>query len=96
MELTTEDLQKWTAAYKEDKGHVAMYMKLRQGQKYEDFYLTPSSLMARMMRVRQKIIVPKSSQQQILKKCHDVPFTGHVGMCKTLELVDQQFHWRRL
>ena len=47
IEMTTEDLQKWTAAYKEDKGHVAAYLKLRQGQKYEDFYLTPSGLMAR-------------------------------------------------
>ena len=29
IELTAEDLQKWTTAYKEDKGHVATYMKLR-------------------------------------------------------------------
>ena len=65
MELTVEDLQKWTTAYKEDKDHVAVYIKLCQGQKYEDFYLTPSSLMARMMGVcEQKIIVPKSLQQQ--------------------------------
>ena len=33
MKLTTEDPQKWTTAYKEGKGHVATYMKLRQGQK---------------------------------------------------------------
>ena len=25
-----------------------------------------------------------------------MPFTGHVGMCKTFELVDRQFHWRGL
>ena len=25
-----------------------------------------------------------------------MPFTDHVGMCKTLELVDRQFHWRGL
>ena len=96
VEMTTEDLQQWTKAYKEDKGHVTAYMKLRQGQKYEDFYLTPSGLMARILGGRQKIIVPKSLRQQILKECHDVPFTGHVGMRKTLELVDRQFHWRGL
>ena len=90
VELTTEDLQQWTKAYKEDQGHVATFMKLRQGQKYEDFYLTPSGLMARMVGVRQKIIVPKSLRQQILKECHDVPFNGHVCMHKTLELVDRQ------
>ena len=79
VELTTEDLQQWTKAYKEDKGHVAAFMKLRQGQKYEDFYLTPSGLMARMLGGRQKIIVPKSLRQQILKECQDVPFTGTCG-----------------
>ena len=45
VEMTAEDLQQWTKAYKEDKGHIAAYMKLLQGQKYQDFYLTPSGLM---------------------------------------------------
>ena len=49
MKLTEEDLQKWTTAYKEDKSHTAVYMKLCQGQKYKDFYLTQSGLMTRMM-----------------------------------------------
>ena len=49
VELTSEDLQQWTKAYKEDEGHVAAFMKLRQGQKYENFYLTPSRLMARIV-----------------------------------------------
>ena len=52
VELTAKDLQRWTTIYKEDKSHVAAYMKLRQGQKYEDFYLPQSGLMARMMGVR--------------------------------------------
>ena len=47
-----------------------------------------------MMGGRQKITVPKSLRQQMLKECHDVPFSGHVSMCKTLDLVDWQFHWR--
>ena len=29
IELTAEDLQTWTRAYKEDKSHVVAYMKLR-------------------------------------------------------------------
>ena len=29
VELTAEDLQTWTKAYKEDKSHVAAYMKLQ-------------------------------------------------------------------
>ena len=37
---------------------------------------------------QQKIIVPESLQQQILRECHNAAFTGHMGMCRTLELVD--------
>ena len=72
MELTHEDLQKSTTSYKEDKGHIATYMKLCHGQKYEDFYLTPSGLIARMMGVWQKIIVLNSLWQPILKEYHNV------------------------
>ena len=79
--------------YKEDKSYIAAYAKLCQDKKYEDYYLTPSGLLARMMRCQQKITVSKPLWQQILKECHDVPFIGHMGMHKTLELVDQQFHW---
>ena len=96
VELTMEDLQTWTKAYKEDKSHIVAYTKLRHGQKYQDLYLTPSGLMARMVGGQQKIMVPRSLWQHILKKCHNVPFTGHVGMHKTLELVDKQFHWHVL
>ena len=45
---------------------------------------------------QQKIIVPKSLRQQILKECHDLPFIGHMGMHKTLQFVDRQFHWQGL
>ena len=60
VELTEEDLQTWTKTYREDKSHVAAYTKLRQGQKYQDVYLTPSGLLARMVGGQQKIIVPRS------------------------------------
>ena len=93
VELTAEDLQAWIKAYKQDKSHVAAYTKLCQGQKYQDVYVTPSSLLARMVGGQQKIIVPQSLRPNILKECHDVPFTGHMGMRRTLELVDRQFHW---
>ena len=42
VELMAEDLQAWTKAHKEDKSHMIAYTKLRQGQKYQDVYLTPS------------------------------------------------------
>ena len=34
VELTAEDLQAWTKAYKEDKSHMIAYTKLCQGQNY--------------------------------------------------------------
>ena len=37
VELTIEDLQQWTKAYKEDKGHVAAFMKLRQDKNMRTF-----------------------------------------------------------
>ena len=49
VELTVEDLQTWIQAYKEDKSHIATYTKLRQGQKYQDVYLTPYGLLAKMV-----------------------------------------------
>ena len=88
VELMEEDLQKWTKAYKDDKGHATMYTKLYQGQKYGKYCLTPSGLMATIMGVQQKIVFPKSLRQKIMNKCHNVTFTGHVAMRKTLELVD--------
>ena len=60
VELTTEDLQTWIKAYKEDKSHVAAYTKLCQGQKHQGVYLTPSGLLAKMVGGQQKIIVPRS------------------------------------
>ena len=51
-ELIVEDLQKCAMAYKENKSYVAAYSKLRKGQKYEDFYLAISGLMARIMGIQ--------------------------------------------
>ena len=58
VELTAEDLHTWTKAYKDDKSHIVGYTKLCLGQKYQDVYLTPSGLMAKMVGGQQKIIVP--------------------------------------
>ena len=60
VELMAANLQIGTKAYKEDKSHIVAYTKLRQGQKYQDVYLTPFGLMARMVGGQQEIIVPRS------------------------------------
>lgn len=58
--------------------------------------MTQSSLLAVKSGEKIKIVVPKSFQQQILKECHDVPSIRRVGMCRTIELLDRQFHWQGL
>ena len=41
-------------------------------------------------------MVPLSLRQHVLHECHDIPTVGHVGMRRTLDLVDCQFHWRNM
>ena len=85
-----EDMQrKWTTTYMKDRSHKIAFNQLCQGKPANKYYLTPTSLMAMMVGKQQKIIVPQSLCQEVLKECHDVPSMGHVGMRKTLELVDR-------
>ena len=49
IKLTTEKLQQWTIDYKEDNRYISAYSKLCQGKKYENSYLTPLGVLARMM-----------------------------------------------
>ena len=44
---------------------------------------------------KEKIVVPITMKQDVLRECHDIPAVGHVGIRRTLDLVDRQFHWRR-
>ena len=95
-EPQAEDLQKWKKAYQEDPKLRTVLQKLRQGQQCGGQFLTPAGLLAVKQGDQQKLVVPQSLRQQIMKENHDVPSVGHVGMRRTLELVDRHFHWRGL
>lgn len=45
-----------------------------------------------------RIYVPndQSIRSKILKECHDIPVSGHVGVQKTLEQVKKIFYWPKL
>ena len=58
--------------------------------------MTPIGLLAVKQGDLQKLVVPRSLRQQIMRENHDVPLVGHVDMRRTLELVDRHFHWRGL
>ena len=96
MTTNAGELQKWIKAYNEDPRLRSMVEKLRQRQTVEGFSLTPQGLLEQEIGGRQKIVVPKSLRQQVLHECHDVPSVGHVGIRRTLELVQRQWHWRGL
>ena len=70
----------------------------RQKTKCEGYNGRTILTLARLLAVKrgdqQKLVVPWSLRQYIMKENHDVPSVGHVGMHKTLELVDRHFHWR--
>ena len=96
VEPQAEDLQTWKKAYQEDPKLKTMLYKLRQGLPCGGQYLTPAGLLAVKQGGLQKLVVPRSLRQQIMRENHDVPSVGHVGMRRTLELVDRHFHWRGL
>ena len=93
VEPQAEDLQTWKKAYQEDPKLTTVLYKLRQGLPCGGQYLTPAGLLAVKQGGLQKLVVPRSLRQQIMRENHDVPSVGHVGMHKTLELVDRHFHW---
>ena len=83
-------------AYLEDLSTKTAFQQLRQGQMARGHSLTSHGLVGVQRGDVHKIVVPKSLWQQILKQCPDVPIVVHVGMRKTMELVDQQFHWHSI
>lgn len=41
---------------------------------------------------QQKVLVPSYLRQKVLKTFHDQPSAGHMGMQRTLKLMEWQFH----
>ena len=92
IKIKTLERQKWTDAYNEDAKLKAAIQELCKGHRYSDFSLSPEGLLLKKAGTREKIVVPISMRQRVVKECHDVPTSGHVGIRRTLELVDHQFH----
>lgn len=40
-----------------------------------------------------KLVVPESLRQQILKECHDLPFSSHGGAAKTISRTKLRYFW---
>ena len=70
--------------------------ELQQRHPFGDMQLNTLGLITVCRDGQQKIVVPLSLHQHVLHECHDIPTVGHVGMQRTLDLVDRQFHWRNM
>ena len=95
-EMGQEESHRWIQAYEADPHFREVLQRLKQGKSEGQYTLTSDGLIGIQKQGLQKIMVPKSLRQYILKECHDVPSVGHVGMRRTLNLVDRQFHWNGL
>ena len=43
-----------------------------------------------------KLAVPKELKQEILEKCHDDTFAGHMGIKKTVARIRERFWWSEM
>ena len=96
IELSQEEGQRWITAYESDLSLKTVLKDLRAGRSHGDYLLTSAGLIAVRKNDQQKVVVPTSLRQYVLKECHDVPSVGHLGMRRMMELVDRQFHWRKM
>ena len=88
--MQTTDIREWKQAYEDDPNLKTAIQQLQQGKTFEKFQLTPQGLLAVQKDNWQILRVPFSLRQRIIRKCHNVPSVGHVGMRRTLELVSRQ------
>ena len=96
ISIQPHELQKWTQAYRDDVKLKAAYETVCRDGTYKQYSLTSTGLMQIQKGDQQKVVVPLSMRQQVIEECHDVPTAGHVGMRRTMELIDKRFHWRGL
>ena len=92
ISIQPNELQKWTQAYRDDVKLRAAYEAVCRDGIYKQYSLTSTGLLQIQKGDQQKVVVPLSMRQQVIEECHDVPTAGHVGMRRTMELIDRRFH----
>jgi hypothetical protein len=77
-------LEQVLQGYKSDTGFISA-RHLKQFQQYADG----------SWRKDDKVVVPNIAQLKlrIMKKCHDIPVSKHVGQSRTQHLVERNFWW---
>ena len=93
LAMPEEELQLWKSALADNPNLMDAVKRLRGGQACRGLHLSLQGLLY-MEHDRQRLVVPASLRQRILRECHDIPSIGHVGIRRTLELLERSYHSR--
>ena len=87
-----EEMQLWKSALVDDPNLMDAVKRLRDDQACGGLHLTPQGLLYMQQEDRRRLVVPTSLRQRILRECHDIPSVGHVGIRRTLKLLERSYH----
>ena len=72
-----------------------MLVKLNMGQVVRGYSVDQSGILYyQAARNERRIVVPISQQQHILEEHHDGPTTRHLGVERTLEMLQRVYWWK--
>ena len=96
--VPVEEVSAWHAAQREDPVLREIIQQVEQQSKEirGDYELTPQGLLYQVKAGQRKLMVPVSLRQGVLKSCHDDPTAGHIGIHRTLEIVQRTYSWRKM
>ena len=88
-----QQCNKWIQAYQEESKLGTALNELQNGRLCGHMQINFLGFLAVKMGDKQKLAVPQSLRQEVHRECHDILVVRYLGMCKTMDLVDNQFHW---
>lgn len=65
----------------------------------DDFALDEEGLLYKIrtgMQREDRLVVPTSMRQKVLRQYHDLPFAGHQGQTRCTQLINSKFYWKGL
>ena len=85
----------WLDSWNTDAGAHDVLVKLNMGQVVRGYSVDQSRILYYQAAGNEhRIVVPISQQQHILEEHHDVPTAGHLGVERTLEMLQRVYWWK--
>ena len=93
--LDESEKEAWLHSLNTDTSTREVLVKLNMGKVVRGYLVDPSGVLYyQAPGQEQKIVVPTSQQQHILEEHHDVPTAGHLGVERTLEMLQRIYWWK--